>query len=97
MSEICRLCLRDVPVEKIDDSAAVQQHHLVPENRRESPTVTLCRPCHKQIHTLFTNEELRESYDTVEKLREADRIQEYIDWIRGTNKLDINIDTADTE
>ena len=95
MTTTCALCLRVVPDERIDDPAVVQEHHLVPENRAESPTVMLCRPCHEQIHALFTNEELRESYDTIEALRAAPRLAEYVDWIRTTDKLDIQVRTSD--
>jgi len=54
----------------------------------------LCRPCHKQIHAVYTNEELREDYDTIGALREANRLQGYIEWIRGTGKLDIQVTTS---
>jgi hypothetical protein len=56
--------------------------------------VTLCRPCHDQVHALFTNEELRESYDTIESLRDADRLADYLSWIRTTAKLDVRTDTS---
>ena len=95
MVTTCALCRRVVPDEQIDDPAVVQEHHLVPENRAESPTVMLCRPCHEQIHALFTNEELRASYDTIEALRAAPRLAEYVDWIRTTDKLDIQVRTSD--
>jgi 5-methylcytosine-specific restriction protein A len=92
MPTTCELCGRVVPDERIDDPRVVQEHHLRPEERAESPTVMLCRPCHDQIHAVFTNAELRESYDTIEALREADRLSEYLEWIRGTDKLDIRTD-----
>jgi len=95
MPTTCALCRRVVPAERIDDPQAVQEHHLRPERRAESPTVTLCRPCHEQIHALFTNAELREAYDSVEALRDADRLAGYLDWIRGTDKLDIQVATSD--
>lgn len=91
----CQLCRREIPLNEIDDPAAVQRHHLRPERRETSPTVDLCRPCHEQIHAVFTNEELRESYDTIEALRNADRLDGYLSWIRGTNKLDIDVQTSD--
>ncbi len=94
MPTTCALCRRIVPDEALDDHQAVQEHHLRPEERAESPTVMLCRPCHKQIHALFTNEELREDYDTVDALRSADCLQGYLDWIRGSNKLDIEVTTS---
>ena len=95
MPTTCALCRRVVPDERIDDPQVVQTHHLRPEERTTSPTVVLCRPCHDQIHATFTNEELRESYDTIEALREADRLAEYLAWIRGTDKLDIQVRTSD--
>ncbi|MFB6282489.1 MAG: hypothetical protein ABEK59_00950 [Halobacteria archaeon] len=87
----CPVCRRVIPVERIDDSAVVQEHHLIPENREESPTVELCRPFHKQVHNLFSNEELRERYDTVEKIRNSERIEGYVEWIRRTDNLDIDV------
>lgn len=95
MPTTCELCRRIVPVERINDPQMIQEHHLIPENRAESPTTTLCRPCHKQIHAVFTNEELRESYDSLEALRDSDRLAEYLEWIRGTDRLDVRIETSD--
>lgn len=94
MPTTCALCRRVIPDERIDDPQAVQEHHLRPEERAESPTVMLCRPCHKQIHAVFTNEELRESFDTITALRAADRLQGYLDWIRKSSRVDINVETS---
>lgn len=94
MPTACALCRRVIPDEQIVDPQVVQEHHLRPEERATSPTVMLCRPCHKQIHALFTNEELREDYDTIEALRGAGLLQDYIDWIRKTEKLDIDVTTS---
>lgn len=94
MPTTCALCRRVVLDERIDDPQVVQEHHLQPEMRAESPTVLLCRPCHKQIHAVFTNEELRDDYDTIDALQTADRLQGYIGWIRGTDKLDIQVTTS---
>ncbi|MDS0474398.1 hypothetical protein [Natrinema sp. 1APR25-10V2] len=95
MPTTCALCRRIVPNERIDDPQVVQEHHLRPEERATSPTVLLCRPCHKQIHALFTNDELRDGYDTIDALRSADRLTDYIGWIRGTEKLDIQVSRSD--
>jgi len=90
----CALCRRVVPDERHPDPQVVQEHHLRPEEQATSPTVLLCRPCHDQIHAVFTNGELRAEYDTIEALRAADRLGGYLDWIRGTDKLDIDADTS---
>jgi len=94
MPTTCVLCRRVIPDERIADPQVVQEHHLRPERRAESPTVMLCRPCHDQIHAVFTNEELREEFDTVDALQSADRLRGYLDWIRRTEKLDIDVRTS---
>jgi hypothetical protein len=94
MSTTCALCRRVIPDEATADPQAIQQHHLRPEERSTSPTVMLCRPCHDQVHAVFTNAELRADYDTIEALRTADRLQEYITWIRGTDKLRVQTTTS---
>lgn len=75
MPPTCDRCARFVPDGRIDDPQVIQEHHLRPERRAESSTVTLCRPCHEQIHATFTNDQLREEYDTIDALREGDRLQ----------------------
>ncbi|WP_254537480.1 hypothetical protein [Halomarina litorea] len=94
MATTCQLCRRRFPDELLTDPQAIQRHHLVPENRKESPTVTLCRPCHAQVHATFTNEELREDYDTLDALRDARPLQGYLNWIRKTAKLDVQTQTS---
>jgi 5-methylcytosine-specific restriction protein A len=94
MPTTCALCRRVVPDERIPDPQVVQEHHLIPEHRAESPTVMLCRPCHEQIHAVFTNAELQDEYHTVEALRGADRLEDYLEWIRGTDRLAIRVETS---
>lgn len=86
--ELCKLCMRKIPKEHITD------HHLTPENRKESEVVKLCQPCHDQVHAVFTNHELRESYNSVEDLKEAERIQGFIDWISDTKKVEIEVEES---
>jgi len=94
MPTTCELCRRTFPNELLTDPQSIQRHHLIPEHRKESPTVTLCRPCHEQVHATFTNEELQERYDTFDALRDAEALQGYLRWIRGTAKLDIQVRTS---
>ncbi|NJL49071.1 MAG: HNH endonuclease [Leptolyngbyaceae cyanobacterium SM2_5_2] len=76
----CQLCDRPVP--------ELTEHHLVPRQytkRRQQepgPTVWLCRPCHKQIHTLFDNHTLARELNTLEKLQAHPQMQRFISWIR---------------
>ena len=45
-------------------------------------TVGLCRPCHKQIHVLFTEKELEREWNSLDKLRAHPELQKFLEWIR---------------
>jgi hypothetical protein len=85
----CSLCGR------YGDALPMEDHHLIPEHRATSPVVRVCSPCHDQLHALFTNEELIEEYHTAERLRAADRMADYLQWIRGTSKTHIDVETSE--
>ena len=78
----CELCERAVETTK---------HHLIPKNRRDSPIARLCSPCHEQVHAAFTHHELKQDFHTVDRLRDADRLQSFLAWIRKTDKTDIRV------
>lgn len=88
--DVCKLCSRKLPLEYITE------HHLEPENRKNSDTVNLCQPCHDQVHAVFTNNELKNSYNSIDALKESDRLQDYIDWISKTKKVDINVNESNS-
>ncbi|MEH7444450.1 HNH endonuclease [Bacillus sp. JJ1122] len=72
----CELCCRD--------DVEVTIHHLTPKELGGTfmPTAKLCIPCHKQIHALFTNEELAASLNTIELLRMHPDIHKFLKWIK---------------
>jgi hypothetical protein len=82
----CALCGRAAP--------GLTRHHLVPRtlhkractrrnfSRAELYTVTLlCRPCHKQIHAVFTESELARGYASTEALAAHPKIARFVEWI----------------
>ena len=77
---ICRLCERDCP--------ALTVHHLIPRQQTKrkkqdtGPTVDICAPCHKQIHTLFTNKALATNLNSIDKLKAREEMQKFLGWIR---------------
>ncbi|WP_232341501.1 HNH endonuclease [Hymenobacter ginkgonis] len=77
----CSLCEREVQ--------HTSRHHLVPreEGGRYGDTVDLCQPCHSSVHRFLTNKELAQHYQTVEALRTAEELQDYLRWIRK-NKVE---------
>ncbi|MEK8133147.1 HNH endonuclease [Paenibacillus filicis] len=72
----CALCGRQ--------GVETTRHHLTPKEKGGTflPTADLCIPCHKQIHALFTNEELEDGLDTLEALRSHERLSGFLRWIR---------------
>lgn len=76
----CELCDRPVP--------ELTEHHLVPRQytkRRRldpGPTVMLCRPCHKQIHTLFDNHTLAKELNTLDRLKAHPQMQTFLAWVQ---------------
>lgn len=72
----CGLCEREVQ--------HTSRHHLVPreEGGRHGATVALCQPCHSSVHRFLTNRALAHRYATIEALREAEELRDYLEWIR---------------
>ena len=78
----CELCDRDCP--------KLTEHHLVPrqETKRKKknradlgPTIDICPPCHKQVHTLFTNKELAADLYSTDLLRSHPNMIKFLGWI----------------
>ncbi|MCA0987645.1 HNH endonuclease [Guptibacillus algicola] len=59
-------------------------HHLTPkeEGGTFEPTANLCVACHKQIHALYSNQELAIRLNTVRKLKEDEKIRRFLKWIK---------------
>lgn len=76
--QMCALCGREVPAELIT------LHHLKPKQKggKAEHRVPLCKPCHKQLHALFSNAELADGHDRIEVLRQAPRLKPFLKWIR---------------
>ena len=88
VNERCELCRREVP--------ELTRHHLVPRMRHRkrsalkrfdldqmrSRVAMLCRPCHKQVHVLFSERDLERAYYTLDLLRAHPDMGRFLDWIR---------------
>ncbi len=72
----CKLCERE--------EVEITVHHLTPKEMGGTflPTANLCIPCHKQIHALYTNEELAIRLNTVLLLKDDPKIFSFIKWIQ---------------
>ena len=83
---ICQVCNREVTL--------TEKHHLYPikTRRKTEETIEVCLQCGDQIHLLFTNTELQNEYNTLEKLVTSERMQKYIAWIK--NKPDTHFSVS---
>lgn len=73
---ICELCGRE------DVETTV--HHLLPKEMGGTfgQTANLCIPCHKQIHALYTNEEIAARLTSIEQLKKDEQLSRFLKWIR---------------
>ena len=88
-TETCSLCERAVPRDLIT------LHHLRPREEGGKPEhrTPLCRPCHKQLHAVFSNKTLARSLDRIDLLKTAPELQSFLGWIRK-QKPDRNFRTV---
>ncbi|KAI9882057.1 MAG: hypothetical protein M1823_006206 [Watsoniomyces obsoletus] len=84
--QACELCERDwVPL---------TYHHLIPKSTHDKvrkrgwhpnwmldSVAWLCRACHSFVHRIEKNEELARRWYTVERLKEREDVQVWVDWV----------------
>lgn len=70
----CILCEREV--------AHITRHHLIPRAEGGTEVVDLCIPCHKTLHSFFSNRTLSTELYTIDSLRQDPEIARYLEWIR---------------
>lgn len=75
--EYCPLCGRE-----LIDGPSVDYHHLIPRSKGGKNTIKMHKVCHRKIHKVFTEKELKREYFTIEKILENKNIQKFLGWIR---------------
>lgn len=73
----CPLCGR-----QLVPGPSVDRHHLVPQLKGGTVADEVHRVCHGKIHATWDENQLRDHYDTWEKLRTAPEMQSFIRWVR---------------
>jgi len=58
------------------------RHHLVPATEGGKEAIGLHRICHDFIHATFHENELRDTYNTIEALLREERVQKFVKWVR---------------
>jgi len=74
--QYCNLCNR-----QIADPKYKEKHHLVPCSKGGKDVVVVCIDCGNQVHQLFTNNDLRDRYNTIEALKSNVDVQKWIRWV----------------
>ena len=72
----CALCGRELAM-------PYDEHHVIPKSRGGTEKVELHRICHSKIHSVFTNQELKRDYKSIEELRNHPEIEKFIRWIKN--------------
>jgi len=63
-------------------------HHLIPKQhtRRKNldpgPTIDICPACHRQIHAMFSNQQLAQELNSLEKLRQHPDMTRFLTWVK---------------
>jgi 5-methylcytosine-specific restriction protein A len=73
---ICPICGRN--------TTSIEFHHYFPVStrRKSEEGVSLCPQCHRQIHLLFSNTELRNELNSLTKFLSNAIIIAWINWVK---------------
>lgn len=87
----CQICNCDCDLTK---------HHLIPQvkchnkykkiKNDESNFIMICDLCHRTIHAYFTENELRDIYNSIDNLLSNEKFYKYVEWRKKHMKFDSN-------
>lgn len=69
----CAFCARET---------VTRGHHVVPRSKGGQVVVPTCVSCEDFIHKTWSHNELRDTYNTVEKVRAEARFQRFLAWLQ---------------
>lgn len=73
----CPICNRVTP-EKYRE-----KHHLVPKCKKGKEVVIICKNCGQMLHQLFTIKFLEKELNTIEKIKNNDKIINWSNWVNN--------------
>jgi hypothetical protein len=68
----CVFCKRDV---------ATRGHHIIPKCKGGKEIVESCQSCEDFIHSTWTHNELRDTYNNVETIVKDERFSKFVKWL----------------
>ena len=72
MTDPCLFCGRDVPT---------RGHHIVPRCKGGRDIVPACHSCEDFIHKTWTHNQLRDEFNTVERIKADERFGKFLRWL----------------
>lgn len=69
----CELCGLEVKTRK---------HHLIPKCKKGKLTIDCCETCENFCHSVWENNELRDTYNNIESILESEPFQRFLKWRR---------------
>ena len=87
----CEICDRPLGDVRIED------HHLTPKTFKGKETIPIHKICHQKIHATFSERELLNYYNTVERIKDHSEMAKFIKWVskKPIDYYDKNDDTKD--
>jgi len=73
----------------VPDERYLEKHHLVPRAKGGKAVEHVCVDCGNQVHLLFSNNELRDKYNTIEALKTDERVWRWIKWVRKHGRFGV--------
>ncbi len=70
--DMCAFCHRLVPT---------RGHHVVPRCKGGREIVPTCQSCEDFIHKTWTHNQLRDDFNTVDRIRAHERFQKFLKWL----------------
>lgn len=71
----CPVCKRLTPPNLIE------KHHLIPKSKKGKETASVCVSCGDMLHKIFSLKEMRDNYNTIDKILEHEDIIKWVKWI----------------
>jgi hypothetical protein len=81
----CPICNRDMI-----KGRTINEHHLIPKCEKGKDTITLHVICHSKIHSIWTENELRDYYNTIERILSDNSINDFKKWIKNKEPEYVN-------
>lgn len=81
MESVCPICGQPMTNENSN------LHHLIPvlKGGKVDDTIRMHIVCHNKLHSIWSEAEMRDYWNTIPRILESEDIQKFIKWVRKQN------------